>query len=363
MITSLSNNRQATNWEFLWRKLEAGAFHQTVSARFARVNDNELSVVLRHHTPDGVSDPDEIAFRAAVDEWLGQVEMLYVAWLCGYVPDPAKQDQAATLHALLKRDPLRSYYERYYPIALPWLFRLHLEGSVRIEPTTQDEAAGGFERFATLYERFRDDENLGEFLNFLDDFHYGPKGARIDIGTVVAAFESPTRVIDALQRPAQSVSVLDQGIIGLVRFLTFSQDLDGLLRLCAQMPLVQSIFWFFYGYWFTEFKRDVATESTNAIGKIVAATVEPHTTMDPNRRAMAAKHGDELKRILQRLTGGGYAKPLYTEVRRAVATHPGKSSASARKWLKRFSGYMNRGEQQKSEPVSRRSAAKPRNRR
>ncbi len=300
----MNEEMQQRNWDFLLHRLKSSPIHAEVERQFTSATPETLARLLRDHATEGVSNPDEIRFRKTMDQWLGQVSMLYEAWLCGYIPDPAQAAGAETLRLFLSREELRAYYEKHYPVALPWLFRLHLEGKLKLPPESNPSGAGAFERFSILYERFRGDEDLDQFLDFLDGFVYGGAESRIDVRTVVNSFATPGRVAEALGRPVGQVTRLDRGIVGMVRFLTFGNDLDHLLQMCREMPLVQSAFWFFYSYWFNEYQVDVLKASEEAIGKIVEAV--------PGSAETGVR--EELLGAMKRLTGGGYAKVLLEEV-------------------------------------------------
>lgn len=320
MTSGLPSEVRQHNWDFLIHKLEHSEVHRTIVDKFRDANDAALQKVLRYHS-DPVSDPDEIEFRSRMDAWLEQTSLLYLAWVCGYVPDPGATEHVKSISEVLSRPALCSYYEQYYPTALPWLFRFHLEGKVILPSESSLNGPGAFERFSILYERFRDNQDLAVFLNLLDGFWYG----RTSIDSVVASFHNPDRVAEALAQPEDQITCLDRGISGMVRFLTFCHDLDQLLVLCSGMPLVQSAFWFFYAYWFHEYSVDVTQKSMEAIEKVMNAA-------DFNGAdSTVERHKWEL--LLHRLTSGESAKPLVAKMEVAAG------DADAAVWLQRFRPY------------------------
>jgi hypothetical protein len=321
MSSELTAEVRRNNWQFLIHKLQQSEVHAAVVKRFAEASDAELRRVLRYHD-DPVSDPDEIRFRALIDLWLGQAGLIYLAWLCGYIPDPAAMPDAGLPREILATPALRQYYEEHYPIAIQWLFLLQLEGRLKLACETSVSGAGAFERFSILYERFRDDQDLHVFLNLLDGFEYG----RTNTQSVVESFKDPERVALALARRADQITYLDRGIVGMVRFLTFCHDLDRLLELCAGMPVVQSAFWFFYAYWFHEYS-DVAEKSMEAIDNAVKAAESAGSDS-------IVEH-EKWRLMLQRLTGGEFARALIAEVERAGAAGDTRVAA----WRRRFQPY------------------------
>ncbi len=321
MSSGLTEEVRLNNWQFLIHKLQQSELHAAVAKKFADASDAELRRVLRYHD-DPVSDPDEIAFRALMDLWLGQAGLIYLACLCGYIPNPAAMADAGFLREILATPALRKYYEEHYPIAIQWLFLLQLEGRLDLPCEPSVSGAGAFERFSILYARFRDDQDLTVFLNLLDGFVYG----RTNTQSVVESFKDPERVALAFARRADQITYLDRGIVGMVRFLTFCHDLDRLLELCAGMPVVQSAFWFFYAYWFHEYS-DVAEKSMEAIDNAVKAAESAGSD--------SIVEYEKWRLMLQRLTGGAFAKALIAEVERAGSAGDTRVAA----WRRRFQPY------------------------
>ena len=322
MSSGLAEEVRQSNWQFLIHRLENSEVHEAIVAKFRQASIDELARVLRYHS-DPVTDPGEIEFRSRMDSWLGQASLIYLAWLCGYIPDPISTPEAGGILEILANKALRPYYEEYYPVAIPWLFRLHLQDSARIPSASSMDGAGGFERFSILYERFRDDPDLKLFLNLLDGFWYG----RTSIDTVVSSFQNPDRVAEALAQPADRITVLDRGIVGMVRFLTFCHDLDQLLVLCDGMPRVQSAFWFFYAYWFHEYSVDVAEKSMEAIDRVMRAADSSGADSTADRKMW--------QQLLQRLTSGESAQKLVAEMEQVAA----KGNADVAGWVHRFQPY------------------------
>jgi len=322
MSSGLTDEVRQNNWDFLIRKLLHSEVHETIVKKFREANDDDLLRLLRYHSI-AVTDPAEIEFRSRMDSWLGQASLIYLGWLCGYIPDPEAKQEAGLLREILAKPALRPYYEQHYPVALPWLFRLHLKGSVKLPRESSLAGAGAFERFSILYERFRDDQDLSLFLNLLDGFWYG----RTSIDSVVDSFQNPDRVAEALARPADRITSLDRGIAGMVRFLTFCHDLDQLLVLCDGMPRIQSAFWFFYAYWFHEYSVDVAEKSMEAIDKVMKAA--------DSTGGDSAVERKNWQLLLQRLTSGESAQPLVAEMEHAAAA----GNADAADWVERFGSY------------------------
>ena len=295
------------NWLFLTGRLFRGDTHRLIADRFEKSTPDELKHLLRHHILGSVVDPAEVAFRRSIDEWLGEVSLLYLSWLSGYSSDPANTGQGNTLLAILDHASFKPYYETYYPLALPWLFRLHLDEEINIEA---EAAPGAFEHFANLYERFRNDPDLGAFLDFLDGFSYGGTELRINLDTIAHSFENPDRIVEAFTRPRSQATPLDRAIVGFLRFATFSTSLYELLEKCKDLPVLQSAFWFFYAFWYREYKKDAKSLSIQAMKNATARV----SASDPELAAIAAQGQQDIELVMRSLTDGPYAQALIAKV-------------------------------------------------
>ncbi|GEM_PF-2742998 len=290
------------NFKYLTGRLLIGADHLALEPLFKTKSDEAIAHIFRNHDadPDGIRDPIEIALRRNMDNWLNETSLIYLSWLSGYSSDPEGVDQGTRIFAILGHASLRPYYENYYKQALPCLFCLHLEES-KIE---RQNSPGAFEAFANLFERFRNDRELACILEFLDGYCYGKAPAIVSIDSVIRAFESPDRVVEAAFRPASQLTPLDSGIIGLLHFATFCTSLHEFLERCKDLPLLQSAFWFFYAYWFREYKKDVKNLSIQAIQNAAM------NTKDTGSQALASESQARLNIIMSALTGNEYATAL-----------------------------------------------------
>jgi hypothetical protein len=347
MSVALPPDVRSANWEFLLRQLTLGEDHAEVTEKIREAAPQELKELLRHHRDGIFSLPSDIAFRARLDRWLARAGMIYLSWLCGYTTVPRGDADRDLLLPVLANPAVRDYYEIHYPVALPWLLRLHLERNLELSSGDTPEGAAAFERFSVLYERFQSDPDLAQFLDFLDGFSYGGDAARVDIRAVVECFGIPDRVALAFAKMSDQVTPLDRGIIGLVRFLAHSEDLDQLLLLCRGLPVIQSGLWFFYAYWFREFRTDVAEASNRALDNAVEAVRSAANPGWADRVSLVTAGLDDWKQKIERLTGGGYAAGLIG----AVASARGNSimistnefvfpdEAPVQEWLNRFGAY------------------------
>jgi len=328
------------NWKFLQQRLFTSEAHKRLEVVFSQRPEVELSRLFRNHNEPGneVSDPEEVSIRLCADEWLAEVSLLFLGWLSGYASSTVDTPQAESILAILGHRSMRPYYESHYPVALPWLFRQQLQGELQIEP---EQAPGAFEYFINLYERFKNDRELICFLNFLDGYQFGRGEATVGIETVADAFSNPDRIVDAIFKPKPQATALDEAIIGLLRFATFSTTLHEFLLECESMPMLQSGFWFFYAFWYREFKKDVKEVSVRAIQRASA------NVYDKGSQALASQSEQELDEIMTALTDGRYSNALIeiipNETLGSLSFEIGLVSAPVQEneWVSRFSAYKN----------------------
>jgi len=345
-MSELSPDIQQENGAFLMRNLRYGlqpahgpqvtrSVHTEIKEAFDSSSSGHLAHLLRDHKKESISELSEIWFRRSMDSWLGQVSLLYLAQLSGYATFPQKSEELSEVRNILSYPALRKYYETYYPVAVPWLLRLHLKGKCHLPIEASKSGAGAFERFSILYERFfQSDRELQQLLNFLDGFWYGEPKCRTDIRTVVESFKFPELVASAFGKPRDQFTRLDRGIVGMVRFWIFGEALDELLQLCREIPLVQSAFWFFYSYWFHEYDA-VADMSGRAIDNAVEA-IRTRGKAGLNAMSDVTAERDKWKQVMGRLTSGEYAKALITEMRLHL-------NDDAQEWTRQFERYTRSG--------------------
>ena len=295
-------SNQFDNWNFLQQRFFASENFKTIEDCFQVKDESQLAQLFRDHKTRGVTDPTEMKLRRHMDEWLSDVSLLYLAYLSGYSIDPASTPAGNRILAILGHPSLSPFYERYYPTALPWLFRLHLDKQIQIQA---EQAPGAFEHFAALFERFRNDRELSCFLDFLDGFQYGIGHSAITVETIANSFDNPNRIVEAVFRPKSQITPLDSGIIGMLRFATFSTSLYELLERCESFPILRSGFWFFYAYWFHEFEKDVTNLSLQAIQTAAAQA------QDAASQALASQSQQRLDEIMTALKDGRYANALF----------------------------------------------------
>lgn len=277
----------------------------TAAAEGARLVDatpeKELALVLQSHW---LRRPRQrnISRRDAVDHLIEYYSLLEVASIAGCVPRPMPEDVRHIALKRLTRPAVVRYYTRYYPLLLPQLFVRRLRGRDAVEST---DSYPEFVRFLHVNE-LRAGEAVELFLWFLD-------GRTLDgyaLEDVLQVFANGERLVRVLTNRREKQNARDFGVRGLLFFLQFCRELDGLLRSCDEKPALQSAFWHYHGYWFQQLGLQVMG--------IIAAVIESYRDYvgtGPNAREkklIRATHADmdQAQRSMQRLVSGIYSAAL-----------------------------------------------------
>lgn len=293
-------------------------FDSTTAVEAARIldtrDDASLADLLESHWVKSPS-PGDIEARDAFDELIAYYAMLEVAAIAGCLPDPLPPDIADVARRRLTRPAVHRYFSKLYPLALPQLFVRRLEGNGLHGQPAYPLLASFLQVSAA-----RRTDDIDMFLWFLDDGWEGDTG----LPQLVALFGNAGRL--AKELTAERSTPLRQGARGLLAFLRFARELDGLLASTESYPLLQSAFWHVHGYWFQQLGLQLAG--------VLASTIESYRhqvgegSTEEERILVARTHADmnAAHRCLQRLCSGFYSagidRVLYAtdRTRRAVIT-------------------------------------------
>lgn len=265
------------------------------------MNEPALANLLQSHLIKMPTDRVR-AKRRAIDDLIGYYSMVEVASLAGCVPAPLPRDRALEMERVLSRPSVIRYYERLYPLVLPQLLRRRL---LAREDVRGDSQYLLFVRFLHLSDRSESD-NVRAFLYMLDDGVI--EGYRLrDVFNEVS---SPAKLARALQARSRRPSALTRGLDGLLQFLDFTRELDQLLSEMEHLPMLQSAFWHYHGYWF----QQIGIE----LGGVLASTIEAlrdsvGTGRNRGERRMIAdtkRDMDAAQRALRRSVSGMYSAVL-----------------------------------------------------
>jgi hypothetical protein len=280
--------------DFLWPTLQSREEVQAADRLCQDMDDAALAQLLRPHRDGERFTLQENEKRQTFDNALQSYCLLTVAIIAGYVPADLGRSVRETARAFLNREPVRIYYEKHYPVFLPSLLRLHVNGEIVLPQQPGNVAWGSFQWFVRFSGRFDKDPNLAAFLRLLDGFQYGD----FNISSFLASLDNPEDALAGIVKPVDLMNRRDRAVLGMLRFMTFCREFAPALDAMSEAPLTQSACWFYYAYWFKGFREDVGDrvntclrifdrwiQSSNSIG--VAAALEAEKTVSEVRTAMA----------------------------------------------------------------------------
>jgi chaperonin GroES len=304
---------QRLNLEYLERVY----FHQSIAKEademLRQIHDGKASIdlghLLRDHKIEAIADA-ETHQRNAFDFLLAYYDILEIACLTGYVSVPLPREIASTALKNLAEPALVRYYEEYYPILLPTLFRMRLQGKWTIREDVADGSTSGhllFNEFLGLVNVQRNDDAMETFLWFLDD-------GWIDgycLNDTLLQLRNPSQLVDRFLKPPPDRNALDLSLRGVQSFLTFCIDLDDLLQRSAGHPLLQSAQWYYYAYWFKCIQEQVGS----TIDKVITQISQWSTKRKQADQPQVAKHAirdyvSKVRDVLKRLCSGEYGESL-----------------------------------------------------
>ncbi|HVV43710.1 MAG TPA: hypothetical protein VHC72_00850, partial [Bryobacteraceae bacterium] len=131
--------------DFLWPTLQSREEVQAADRLCRDMDDAALAQLLRPHRAAGASTLQEIEDRQTFDHALQSYCLLTVAIIAGYVPADLGSTVRETARTFLNREPVRIYYEKHYPVFLPSLLRLHVNGEIVLPQQPGNVAWGSFQ--------------------------------------------------------------------------------------------------------------------------------------------------------------------------------------------------------------------------
>ncbi len=287
------------------------------SKGFALVTDRKrgraLDGLLRSHLVKGVLTQREVTARDSVDHLLSYLGLLEIASIVSAIPWPLPGIFGRRAERALSNAAVRRYYEHFYPLILPVLFRWRLEGTPLVQYGAFDGCVPHFQQFLNLSEILGEPEVI-EFLWFLDDGRsWDPKSRKwVGLRDFFGLLTHPAKLVKYLAHAGNQSPVAD-ALRGFLRFVSFSLMLDQLLVSTSEWPLLQSALWHHHAYWFYQLSGQV--------GGVLAAGIEgfrAHVGDGSRRRprqeaeAVTETHRlmDSAQLVLQRLTSSLYRAPL-----------------------------------------------------
>jgi hypothetical protein len=266
----------------------------------SRIN---LARLLRHHGERPIDSEREIWQRDSFDFLVAFYGILEIASIIGYVPVPLPSARKSEFLEDLSNSSVKKYYEENYPLLLPGLCRLRLEGKLSIVEASSDNRVHSlFQSFLSLESRQRTDDDVDLFLWFLDDGFSDGYSLQDVVGCLLNRSTFLKRILKSPERQDD----LDSAVCGFGKLLSFCIDFDSFLQRCSGWPLFQSALWHYYAYWF-----DLVGES---IGPKLLEIIDNFYSWKPEQSRPANKmmreYMDQSRKSIDRLLSGAYGVAL-----------------------------------------------------
>jgi hypothetical protein len=265
-----------------------------------------LATLLRDHRERGrgIDLPREINMRAATDRLMNCYSVMEIASEAGAIPDLRRTDFGKEARLILEDRRVRRYYEEFYPTRLPKLFRHRLTAPRgTVAAPVNRKAVAIFMEFADLDRRFMENLEDEVLLRMLDSF-------RIDgywFSDVVQIIGKPKVFIEHLlcdpaERDARSWALQEFSI-----FMQFCFDLHKLLSRTADHPVLQSMIWNHYSYWFDIIGAALREQLGDALAKFLD-WAPPAKDRQASETIQTYVH--QARDVLKILTSQKYAGPI-----------------------------------------------------
>ena len=225
-----------------------------------------LSTLLRDYRERAVRDPKEIELRAAVDALLIGYSVMEMAVLSGFILPPEASPFWKEAESILSNNQMRRYYVEFYPIRLPQLLLLRLQGRHTATEAQSPTLIGTLLQFLELDYRFMRELNDSELLRMLDSFWYGGVG----FPHIVDLIASKDEFVRSMLRPPEERDLRDKVLHQFSLFMQFCFDLQALLDRVDKHPLLQSELWHHYSYWFGIIGQQMQRQLGEAVDQFLA---------------------------------------------------------------------------------------------
>jgi hypothetical protein len=266
--------------------------------------DRDLANLLRDHRARAIELRREIEMRAAIDRLMNCCSVMEIASRIGFIPNPGKTQVGRELRIILGNASVRRYYEEFYPVRLPQLFRQRLAGRMsQAPPKPNSRDIASFMSFIELDRRFMANLEDGTLLRMLDSFVIGGYW----FSDIVELIGKPGTFIKFLLRDPARADVRARALHEFSLFMQFCFDLHQILQKTFDSPVLQSALWNHYAYWFEIIGDELREQLGKALGKFLDWTPPAN---DRNSGQAVQTYVRRAQEVLADLTSRKYANPI-----------------------------------------------------
>lgn len=221
------------------------------------IKNNEivsLRILLRNHLDNPIDSNLEIEERNNIDFLIDYFSILEIGLIANYFPNPLPIKTEKEIDFILSNQFVNRYFTEYYPLSLPkillnqvlknrnekYFYHSDLKNSISL-----------FDRFLMLNQIVKNDEDIDQFLWFLDD-GWSSGFSISDFWNVLS-----DRNIIKYKLGSSNKHPLNSALWGFIKYVQFLSDFADLLRDSKEDPILQSAFWHHQSYWFEHMKERI----------------------------------------------------------------------------------------------------------
>jgi len=249
--------------------------------KFLRLTDPELKELLRDHNKKPIETTKEVSFRDDIDFLIGYYSILMTGILCNYIKPEFSENLLLESRSLLDNKWVKKYYQKYYPLELPDMFRKIFLDSNGFKNNQERDLERNkatdvlFERFLMAYRSRIEDNDIDTFLFILDDGYYYDDefDMGVDIDKLWKTLGS-SKKLKELQKEQNSSSILYSAIWGFAKFVTYLEEYAIILHELNNDTLSQSAIWHLEAYWFKQMKDKLGKALNKGLNNVLTVLNE-----------------------------------------------------------------------------------------
>ena len=262
------------------RRGPAAKGYSNLSQLISQNDIRNLKNTLRDHKVQPISENKLVDERDRIDFLFAYYSIVEIGIIADYFPNNLPLSLKNEIETILGNVFVKTYYSEYYPLILPQLLLKHISFQIQSTEGSYWQTKNAlFEKFLVLNNSITNDNDVDQFLWFLDDGITNGY-SKNDLLHVLASRETLRYKLGRF-----NVHPLNSALFGFIKYVQFLNDYAGLLRQASEFRLLQSAFWHYQSYWFEHMKNqlgEMITEGLFNIRSTVAQTKQEELVNDDN---------------------------------------------------------------------------------
>lgn len=213
-----------------------------------------LQILLRNHVDNPIISSLEIEERNNIDFLIDYFSILEIGLIANYLPNPLPFKIEKEIDLILNNRFVNKYFREYYPLTLPQVLLKQVSQNRNekyFHSNDSKKFTALFDRFLMLNQFVKNDEDIDQFLWFLDDGWTAGFSIH-DFWNVLIDKNIIKYKLDRTNKHP-----LNSALWGFIKYIQFLSDFANLLRDSQENPVLQSAFWHYQSYWFEHLKERI----------------------------------------------------------------------------------------------------------